>query len=161
MKISLAAHTVVRSKGKNARQADTTELFAVCCGGILQTMAQLLQKYLQVQGIVGPPAITSGISIAANVAANWAGAALLGLAGVAIAATATRVLLLLSIIVAVVVVESSTSSKVPEELMPQAGTWETACKSVKAAFTWKIIWTFLALGIPGASYQIALHLSLS
>jgi hypothetical protein len=39
----------------------------------LQTMAALLQKYLQVQGLVGPPAITSGISIILNVAANWAG----------------------------------------------------------------------------------------
>jgi hypothetical protein len=36
-------------------------------------MAALLQKYLQIQGLVGPPAITSAISIALNVAANWAG----------------------------------------------------------------------------------------
>ncbi|KAF6252626.1 hypothetical protein COO60DRAFT_507012 [Scenedesmus sp. NREL 46B-D3] len=32
------------------------------------TMAALLQKYLQVQGLVGPPAITSGISIVLNIA---------------------------------------------------------------------------------------------
>jgi O-antigen/teichoic acid export membrane protein len=42
---------------------------------LLQTMAALLQKYLQVQGLVGPPAVTSGISILLNIAANWAGLA--------------------------------------------------------------------------------------
>ncbi|WIA36457.1 hypothetical protein OEZ86_007761 [Tetradesmus obliquus] len=116
------------------------------------TMAALLQKYLQVQGLVGPPAITSGISMLINVAANWAGASLLGLPGVAAAATATRVLLLLSMVLAVALVEASSSSSSSSSLARwwrQPGAWGAVCSTVKAGFSWKVTWTFLALGIPG------------
>jgi hypothetical protein len=82
-----------------------------------------------------------------------AGASLLGLPGVAIAATATRVLLLLSMLLAVAFVEagSSSSSAGVTHWWRQPGAWEAVCNTVKAGFSWKITWTFLALGIPGGA----------
>jgi hypothetical protein len=85
-----------------------------------------------------------------------AGASLLGLPGVAIAATATRLLLLLSMILAVAFVEAGSSSSSSSSSISgvtrwwrQPGAWEAVCSTVKAGFSWKITWTFLALGIPG------------
>ncbi|KAF8069389.1 SPAC11D3.06 [Scenedesmus sp. PABB004] len=111
------------------------------------SMAQLLQKYLQTQGIVGPPAIASGLSIAVNVAASIAGTELLGLRGVAFAATGTRVALLVMMLVVVAVAE-----RAPGRLCCawwSGDAWRTLAQRARQAARADVTWTFLALGVPG------------
>lgn len=114
---------------------------------VLQSMAQLLQKYLQTQGLVGAPAVTSGMSIIINIAATWMGTDMMGLKGVAMAATATRVLLLLSMVAAVWVCESRAGRVCCAWW--RRDTWTIAADRVRAAFRGEVLWMYLALGIPG------------
>jgi hypothetical protein len=39
----------------------------------------------------------------------------------------------------------------------QPGAWDAVCSTVKAGFSWRITWTFLALGIPGRVFGILLN----
>lgn len=124
----------------------------VACCVLLQTMAQLLQKYLQTQGLVNAPAVVSGLSIIFNIAATWAGTDTLGLKGVAIAATATRVLLLVMMVVAVAVKECRATRGCGAWW--QTDSWQSAATRARAAVRSEVLWTYLALGIPGEYFIV-------
>lgn len=137
----------------------------------MQSLANLLQKYMQTQGLVGTPAITSGISILVDVGASWAGALLFGLDGVALAATATRVFLLMAMLIAVAFSESrqrwqqqrmlaatesaaepdsATDTAKPGNMWLQAETWKSGWELfVHNAARLATLKAFFELGLPG------------
>ncbi|GAX85953.1 hypothetical protein CEUSTIGMA_g13369.t1 [Chlamydomonas eustigma] len=105
----------------------------------------VLQKHMQTQNAVGPPALVAGLTIGFSIVANYFGVQWFGFDGVSMASTASRVFMCVSMGIAVIFYERSQGTKWFDPL-----TWRLFSSRFSTALSSPILKVMLALGIPGA-----------